>query len=1501
MALVISGASMAIARRTQAKFTRASFVADPRSVVPGKGARNSGREKRAAINHARVELDERGTLVHEPPGVRDTTDATGANDRDPALACARKETDDTKGFFQQRAPAQPALRLGSTRAAGALNGGIGGDNTVELRPDDNGKNVLKLFKTEVGRDLEQKRQTLDAQAVGALAVFALEGVEKMHKVPAPLQLAQPGRVGAADVDNDEVGVIRQQPEGMRVVEMRLLKRGDLRLADVDAQRERAAGLARRVGKPAGNRLGPGIGKAVAVDDRLVPGITKHARTRVAVLRMKREGANLGMPKTQRTQGGPAKGVLVKSRSKTDAVGELEPEKIHGVRVRGTLVPGLHEAHEPGEGGEETERANGLVVDGLRILPEKKGAEDFFVKNVHVRNVAKREKRQRRLNIHFARATRGAAQCENGLLPEVFLTFDAGTSAMNARVEHEAIFASAGSGKTYQLASRIVRLLACGAPPGSILALTFTRKAAGEFVRRTLVRIAGAASDEATARATARELDLPGTTWDAARFARLLDETVRELHRIQFGTLDSFFQRLARMAFAELGLAGAFTLLDERLAEAARERVLRHIFRRGGAGRDAQADFLAAFRLATWGRETRGVVALLSQFTSEATDLYHEFPGEQTWGGDATMALDRHWQPLPSATAKAAAVTTLENFLEDNDSGNTRTPAAALARFVDAVRQWDAAQPLESLGNFFEKTLLENSDAILSTAAARRGVEINYNRKNLALPADATAALALLLRHIAGGVLERCRQVTRGVHALLRQYDDTYERLVRRAGQFTFADTGRLLQTHLPNLAYRLDATLNHWLFDEFQDTSRADWRILEENLAEILGDASGARSAFFVGDVKQALYGWRGGDHTLLPDICKNHAIATRSLDTIWRSSPAVLDLVNTVFSGLEKAGLSLPEDTLSAWRGAWRPHTAAGAATTRDGVGTWHNCSKTGRLITSEENARRRLDATAALLDHVRPDERQLTCALLTQTNKEAQLAAHHLRQRGYIVTSETDTPVAQDNPVTRALLALLEFAAHPADRDAAAHLDATPALAAWQAKAGGAAAVRIRILEGIARNGFARTLQDVVNELAGTFPQDPFNTLRWEQLHAIARDFDATASRDVDEFVRYARRTRRRNASVAHTVQIMTIHKAKGLEFDVVLLPFLEDTPLASVRRTPFLANAAPAWVLGNPGKAICTHTPPALTGHYHAREAASCYETLCLLYVALTRAKRATHIFTTAMDEQSVKGANIPQLLARTLAQRQDDEGRAVLPLPEARLRWMSGNPGWHLPIPVRAPETAAPASPCAPAPPPPFTPRKYWQRILPSKASATPSAPAWGLPAQNPGPLHHGKIIHALLASLTYLNTGEPTANILAQHAIELRRHYRAGDIEAALAQLTTALRSPALQHALARPPTPGARLWRERAFSVILDGTWVSGVFDRVVFALAPNGGTTGIELHDFKTDADATPGTLLRRYATQLTLYRGALGKLTGVPMEKIHAWIVHIPSATLIRVPAQP
>ncbi|RYD30995.1 MAG: hypothetical protein EOP87_15555, partial [Verrucomicrobiaceae bacterium] len=112
--------------------------------------------------------------------------------------------------------------------------------------------------------------------------------------------------------------------------------------------------------------------------------------------------------------------------------------------------------------------------------------------------------------------------------------------MNILAKNLLILASAGSGKTFQLGNRVIGLIAMGVAPEKIVALTFTRKAAGEFADSVLTKLADAAESDKTAEALRRELALPDADFTAA-----LERVVRALPRLTLGTMDSFFAKVVR--------------------------------------------------------------------------------------------------------------------------------------------------------------------------------------------------------------------------------------------------------------------------------------------------------------------------------------------------------------------------------------------------------------------------------------------------------------------------------------------------------------------------------------------------------------------------------------------------------------------------------------------------------------------------------------------------------------------------------------------------------------------------------------------------------------------------------------------------------------------------------------------------------------------------------------------------------------------------------------------
>ena len=127
--------------------------------------------------------------------------------------------------------------------------------------------------------------------------------------------------------------------------------------------------------------------------------------------------------------------------------------------------------------------------------------------------------------------------------------------------HLRIRASAGTGKTFRLTDRIVELLLLGAEPGKIIALTFTRKAAGEFLVKTLRKLADLSSSEEHVAAFCERRGI-STRLSTEDFLPLLRKLCDALDQIEFGTLDSFFYRIVAAFGTALGLGTSPRLLDE---------------------------------------------------------------------------------------------------------------------------------------------------------------------------------------------------------------------------------------------------------------------------------------------------------------------------------------------------------------------------------------------------------------------------------------------------------------------------------------------------------------------------------------------------------------------------------------------------------------------------------------------------------------------------------------------------------------------------------------------------------------------------------------------------------------------------------------------------------------------------------------------------------------------------------------------------------------------------
>ena len=1041
-------------------------------------------------------------------------------------------------------------------------------------------------------------------------------------------------------------------------------------------------------------------------------------------------------------------------------------------------------------------------------------------------------------------------------------------------DHKMILASAGSGKTYALTNRFVWLLARGARPERIAALTFTRKAAGEFFDEILKKLADAAADPAVAASIAGQIKMPELT--VHDFRKMLRDVIDAMPRLSLGTLDGFFARIVRAFPLELGLGGDFETLQEHGARLERRRVLRQMFaREGGVSAAAQDDFIEAFKLATFGAEEKQLSARLDSFLDEHAAVFFSAPAAAQWGNAGRIWPHQNpWLGVKVDPSKAAE--SLRGWVET--AGLRDKQRDRWLDFIAAVATWRAGAKLpRKLGYILDKALAE-WPALLAGKAV-----LSFDKQSQTLTAPATAALADLIRWVVAQELDRRLKMTRGIHEVLRRYEEVYDLAVRRTGRLTFFDLQRLLQPGAPGgrpplsrlaataedarlfIDWRLDAQIDHWLLDEFQDTSFGQWSVLRNLIDEAVQDTSRERSFFYVGDVKQAIFAWRGGDVRLFREIFRHYnsaqpdTIVEERLDLSYRSGPAVIAIVNRVFSDSDALRRLFPHAAAKRWSDEWVKHESA-----HPEVGGYAQ-------LRHAEDETARMAETLRIIEETRPLERGLSVAVLVKRNVTVIKFAEYLRSQGRLAAvAESDLAVGMDNPLTSDLLALCRAAAHPGDTAAWEQLRMTPVGAELAAmKLDTPDALTTRVLGEIHDAGFESLVEGWLRRLEPKLAAgDLFSRERGRQFAAAARDFDETGSREVAEFVNFIEYYSQRDSDAAGVIHVMTVHKAKGLGFDLVILPDLEGNSLAEGPEGLVAQAAADRtvdWVIDLPARDFSAHDP-VLAPYVEAARADKCYENLCVLYVAMTRAKQALYLVTEPVGKDS-ESLNYPRLLQETLGEE-----------------WSAGDPEWfkkHDPKPAVLP----PAPPrvvlqSAPAVEPLPNPR---QRPSEQKTGTVPARNVFALEGKRAADF--GTEVHRLLAKAEWPDAAqvEEWASAWAPLGEPARE---------ALATLC----APELAGVWTRP-NASAEVWRERAFEVVLDGSWVTGTFDRVVLERDAAGRFFRATVFDFKTDriGDTDPRVAARRYAGQLGLYRQVAARLTGRAPEATAGEVVF--TGTLRRV----
>ena len=465
-----------------------------------------------------------------------------------------------------------------------------------------------------------------------------------------------------------------------------------------------------------------------------------------------------------------------------------------------------------------------------------------------------------------------------------------------------VAASAGSGKTWLLVSRIVRLLLAGAEPGKILALTFTRKAAAEMRLRLSERLRTLASASDTA--LREELDRLGLAADAGtagRARRLYHEQLFTAFPVRAMTLHAFCQELLGRFALEAGLRPGFGLVEDEIS------------RWDKAWRRTQLCLLREPDSAA-GRAL-GTLVALGDGGQALEQRVHNFLARR---GDWWAYVDGQADPVAFATAQLRAQLGLDTggpapATVDNPAFNGR-----LALFVHWFQEhgdisYVKAEALLAAVDLRGESRLESlADALLKDdgtpykfePAKKKFTEPMRHTLQELYRELATVLVAARERWLAEQTLARSEATFQVGVAALTALTSEFAR--EHALGFTEMEwhACKLLRSDgaAEWVRYKLDRRIDHLLVDEFQDTSPTQWRMLLPLLEEMAaGNDERLRSAFIVGDAKQSIYGFRRADPRLLARAAdwlgENLAAVQVPLNDSRRSAPAVIDFVNAVFA----------------------------------------------------------------------------------------------------------------------------------------------------------------------------------------------------------------------------------------------------------------------------------------------------------------------------------------------------------------------------------------------------------------------------------------------------------------------------------------------------------------------------------------------------------------------------------------------------------------------------
>ena len=1046
------------------------------------------------------------------------------------------------------------------------------------------------------------------------------------------------------------------------------------------------------------------------------------------------------------------------------------------------------------------------------------------------------------------------------------------------------------------------------------ATTFTRKGAGEILDRIVQRLSDAAlSDDAAAKLS----DEMKFQLDRKRASSLLFDLMSNLHHLEISTLDSFFNRVAKAFSLELGLPPSWDIVEQQQIDQLHDQVIQNVLHGDGISN--------LLHMMSKGEAQRRIATLIRDTVNKIYGIYrHSQP-------DA-------WDQLPDPNGRLSEAE-LENIV-------MRMQAIDFAKGKQLPEHWAEVTKLAVEGNWRGVCLTRSFQNVLVG---------NPKFGQSKLTPEILAIYDELLPHIVSLVTQQMIAQNRATRDLLEQFRQKLERTKTETGQLRFDDVTERLRAlvslwNTDRFGFRLDRQIQHLLLDEFQDTSPEQWAIIRPFAKSVTQDDE-SKSFFCVGDMKQAIFGWRGGVAEIfdLVDEELPNLSEADPLSTSYRSSQPVIDLVNGVFSNFAhySSGDEVVDEAIHSWPVWFNEHSTA-KKDELDGYITLERAPDCAKELhfpdITKHKARndlvyyRTIEQVKTLVQQLAPEQ---TIGVLVRTNRAVGDIIYRLQLANIEASEEGGNPIT-DSAAVEIVLSAITLIDHPGDSVARYHLSHSPLADEFDLQPesdqnqrdnensahAAAAAMRRRLF----REGLGPLVESFAKKLASQCTRR--EVLRLQHLVQIA--FSSSATNDTwvhrpSKFVAYIREDVKVSDQSSAQVRVMTIHQSKGLEFDTVVYPMLLSTQgFSGSIPTVVVGRDAPTQPIKMAsrylGKELRQLLPENFQRMFDEDRQRVIRESMCLLYVALTRAVHSTHIIMSFGAKPELKSPEA--ILLSSLLPESQEKGFERKP----GVFYHLGNPLWFQKPLLKTPD------------PEPESDLQLDKFYLPEEAQLVPGSilgkTKTGRGRRTVGPssleggsmlqlssiftrqenmaaMDRGTMIHGCFAHVSWLDQSMPARQEMVEALKKIDSTVE--NPETYVDQFETMLEHQTVKDLLSLQSYQQrfmadvaaadgmifdalrVEVQTERPFAVNMNTGLFRGFIDRVVW-IYEGDRLVAADVIDIKTDrVDASNlQSRVDHYRPQLNAYRQSVSRITKLPAEKITARLLFVETGEMVIVPLQ-